>query len=172
MALRAVIRGSTRKARCARSSAGFAAGGRWQGRRRRCSSARSTSPGRRMSTDFTHAEDLGVTIGGAPFEHLLCHCVLTYSNWEWATICHSESMLALRVGIQAALFRLGRVPREHWTDHSSAATHRPGKDAEGQSREFNAEYLEVMEHFGMRPAHDPGRLRRMRTGMWSRCMAR
>ena len=108
-------------------------------------------PGRRMSTDFTHAEELGVTIGGEPFEHLLCHCVLTYSNWEWATICHSESMLALRVGIQAALFRLGRVPREHWTDHSSAATHRPGKDAEGQSREFNAEYLDVMSHFGLRP---------------------
>ena len=108
-------------------------------------------PGRRMSTDFTHAEELGVTIAGEAFEHLLCHCVLTYSNWQWATICHSESMLALRVGIQAALFRLGRVPREHWTDHSSAATHRPGKDAEVRSREFNAEYLDVMGHFGMKP---------------------
>lgn len=108
-------------------------------------------PGRRMSTDFTHAGNLGVTIGGEGFEHLLCHCVLTYSNWEWATICHSESMLALRVGIQGALFRLGRVPQEHWTDHSSAATHRPGEEAEGGAREFNGEYLGVMEHFGMSP---------------------
>lgn len=108
-------------------------------------------PGRRMSTDFTHAGDLGVTIGGERFEHLLCHCVLTYSNWEWATICHSESMLALRVGIQGSLFRLGRVPQEHWTDHSSAATHRPGEEAEGGAREFNGEYVGVMEHFGMRP---------------------
>jgi transposase InsO family protein len=108
-------------------------------------------PGRRMSTDFTHAGELGVTIGGEAFDHLLCHCVLTYSNWEWATICHSESMLALRVGIQSALFHLGRVPEEHWTDHSSAATHRPGEDADDGSRKFNDEYLAVMEHFGLRP---------------------
>ena len=108
-------------------------------------------PGRRMSTDFTHMEALGVTIAGEPFDHLLCHCVLTYSNWEWATICHSESMIALRVGIQAALFRLGRVPVEHWTDHSSAATHRPGKDDDDGSREYNGEYLAVMEHFGLKP---------------------
>jgi hypothetical protein len=104
-----------------------------------------------MSTDFTHAGELGVTIAGEPFDHLLCHCVLTYSNWEWATICHSESMLALRVGIQAALFRLGRVPMEHWTDHSSAATHRPGAEADDGARKYNAEYLDIMDHFGMRP---------------------
>ena len=66
-------------------------------------------PGVRMSTDWTHMDALGVTIAGEAFSHLLCHCVLTYSNWQWATICHSESMLSLRNGLQAALFRLGRV---------------------------------------------------------------
>jgi len=107
-------------------------------------------PGRRMSTDCTHMEELGITINGQPFPHLLCHCVLTYSNWEWATICHSESLLALRTGIQAALFRLGHVPREHWTDHSSAATHNPTPE-DGHRRPFNKDYLDVMEHFGMQP---------------------
>jgi hypothetical protein len=92
-------------------------------------------PGERMATDCTRMDKLGITIQGEPYEHLLCHCVLTYSNWEWATICHSESLLALRSGIQAALFRLGHVPREHWTDNSGAATHRPEKEKSG--REFN-----------------------------------
>ena len=107
-------------------------------------------PGRRMSTDCTHADELGITINGEPFPHLLCHCVLTSSNWEWATICHSESLLALRTGIQAALFRLGHVPREHWTDHSSAATHNPSKE-DGHRRPFNKDYEDVMTHFGMTP---------------------
>ena len=107
-------------------------------------------PGRRMSTDFTHCGGLGVTINGEAFDHLLCHCVLTYSNWQWATICHSESLLALRVGLQAALFRLGRVPAQHWTDNSTAATHRPGKDVDEGKRAFNAQYLSLMEHFGMK----------------------
>jgi hypothetical protein len=49
-------------------------------------------PGKRMSTDFTHMDNLGITICGEPFEHMLCHCVLTYSNWEWVEICHSESI--------------------------------------------------------------------------------
>lgn len=107
-------------------------------------------PGERMATDCTHMEELGITIKREPFPHQLCHCVLTCSNWEWATICHSESLLSLRSGIQAALFRLGHVPREHWTDHSSAATHRPGKE-EGKDRPFNDQYLDLMQHFGLRP---------------------
>ncbi len=107
-------------------------------------------PGKRMSTDCTHMDELGITINREPFAHMLCHCVLTCSNWEWATICHSESLLALRQGIQAALFRLGHVPRENWTDHSSAATHNPTKE-DGHRRPFNKDYLDVMNHFGMKP---------------------
>jgi len=108
-------------------------------------------PGKRMSTDFTRMGKLGITIVGEPFEHLLCHCVLTFSNWAWATICHSESMLALRNGLQNALFRLGRVAEEHWTDHSSAATHQPPASAGESQREFNTEYLSLMDHFSMKP---------------------
>jgi hypothetical protein len=108
-------------------------------------------PGRRMSTDFTHCDSLEITIAGEPFPHMLCHCVLTYSNWEWATVCHSESMSALRNGVQNALFRLGRVPVEHWTDHSTAATHEPSREDESGRRVFNARYVSLMEYFGMKP---------------------
>ncbi len=107
-------------------------------------------PGIRMSTDFTRMNALGITIGGETFDHLLCHSVLTYSNWQWATICHSESLLALRAGLQATLLQLGRVPGEHWTDHSTAATHRLGSKEEGR-RGFNTAYLEIMRHFGIQP---------------------
>jgi len=107
-------------------------------------------PGEAMQTDFTWGTGLGITIAGEPFPHLLCHPVLPYSNVEWATVCHSESMAALQRGIQEALFRLGRRTIWHQTDHSTAATHELRTGPCGE-RGFNADYLKVMEHFGLKP---------------------
>lgn len=104
-------------------------------------------PGEAMQTDFTWGSALGITIGGEPFPHLLCHPVLPYSNWEWATLCQSESMAALRRGVQAALGRLGRAPTYHQTDNSTAATH----DLRTGKRGFNAEYEAFVRHYGMVP---------------------
>ena len=104
-------------------------------------------PGEAMQTDFTHATVLGVTISGEPCAHQFCHSVLPCSNWEWATVCHSESMAALRRGVQSTLFRLGRVPTFHQTDNSTAATH----DLRTGKRGFNEEYLAMMAHFGLTP---------------------
>jgi transposase InsO family protein len=104
-------------------------------------------PGEAMQTDFTSANKLRITIGGEPFPHLLCHQVLPYSNWEWATVARSESVPALRRGIQSAVFRLGRVAEYSQTDSSSAATHR----LDNGKRDFNAEYLALMRHLGMKP---------------------
>jgi hypothetical protein len=61
-------------------------------------------------TDFTHTQSLAMTLEGEAFAPLLCHFVLPYSNWEWACRCQSESLLALKKGVQEAVFRLGRVP--------------------------------------------------------------
>jgi hypothetical protein len=99
-----------------------------------------------MQTDFTWGTELGVTVRGEPFEHLICHPVLPYSNWEWATLCRSESLAALRRGVQAALFQLGRRPEWHQTDNSTSATHglATGK------RDFNEAYLSFVGHFGMK----------------------
>jgi hypothetical protein len=107
-------------------------------------------PGVKMETDFTWMNELKVTICGEPFPHLLCHSVLTYSNWEWGVVCQSESFLALRKGVQTALMRLGRIPREHWTDHTTAATHVIGGNR-GGIWEYNRNYLDMMEHFGIAP---------------------
>jgi hypothetical protein len=112
-------------------------------------------PGEAAQSDFTGATKLGVTIAGELVVHMLYVFVLPFSNWVWATVCTSESLAALRRGLQRALFQLGRVPAEHQTDNSTAATHRipDGKKKEetGRSRPFNAEYLAVMRHFGMKP---------------------
>jgi hypothetical protein len=103
-------------------------------------------PGEALQMDCTWATELGITLLGVPFPHMLCHSVLPYSNWEWATICRSESFLALKSGIQAAVFRLGRVPEWIQTDNSTAATHTP---APGE-RKFNEDYLSLIRHLGMK----------------------
>lgn len=104
-------------------------------------------PGEALQTDFTWATELGVTIAGEPLDHKLCHVVLPYSNWQWATVCRSESLAALRRGLQAALMQLGKVPQFHQTDNSTAATH----DVPSGKREFNASYVSLIEHYGMTP---------------------
>lgn len=112
-------------------------------------------PGEAVQTDFTWTTELAITILGEAFVHMLCVCVLPFSNWQWATVCLSESMAALRRGVQAALFQLGRAPEYHQTDNSTAATHRipDGKAVllEGKKRPFNDDYLALMRHFGMKP---------------------
>lgn len=107
-------------------------------------------PGKRLSFDFTHMDSLHVTIAGERFEHLLFHAVLTYSNWEWIRICQSESLLALRGGLQSTFLQLGHLPEEVWSDHSTAATHQIAANQPGE-RAFNVRYLELADHYGVTP---------------------
>jgi len=60
------------------------------------------TPGQLSQSDFTSMNKLGITIGGQPFDHLVYHFVLTYSNWETGTICFSESFESLSEGLQNA----------------------------------------------------------------------
>ena len=82
-------------------------------------------PGRLGASDFTHMTSLGVTIGGQPFDHLVYHFVLTYSNWETATICFSESFESLSEGFSKRVWELGGVPQRHRTDRMSLAVNKP-----------------------------------------------
>jgi transposase len=111
-------------------------------------------PGEAMQTDFTVTTELQVTVCGEPLTQcLLCNSTLPYSNWRWATVCSSESMPALRQGLQRALFQLGRVPEWHQTDNSTAATHKLGRTTSTTpgERAFNHEYVAIMRHFGIKP---------------------
>lgn len=115
-------------------------------------------PGEAFQLDFTDASTLAVRIGEEPFPHMLCVVTLPASNWRWATVCASESMAALRRGLQRAIVQLARVPKWLQTDNSTAATHRPaapekaGSDGAIDSvkkRPFNEEYLALARHYGL-----------------------
>jgi hypothetical protein len=101
-------------------------------------------PGRLCASDFTHCTDLGVTISGAPFVHLVYHFVLTYSNWETGTVCFAESSESLSEGLQNALHKLGGVPHVHRTDRLTAAV-APGTQGDC----FTPRYQALLEHYGL-----------------------
>ncbi len=105
-------------------------------------------PGEQAQSDFTHMGALGVTIGGEPFDHLVYHFVLTYSNWETGTICFSESFESLSTGLQNALWELGAVPREHRTDSLSSAVHQLK-----HPQEFTDRYRELLSHYRLKASH-------------------
>jgi hypothetical protein len=107
-------------------------------------------PGEALQTDGTWLSELGVTIAGQPFKHILIHCVLPYSNWEWGAIAQSESLLALQRGLQSSLLKLGYVPEYHQTDNSSATVYRVRGESTGE-RVYQAGYLELLAHFGLKP---------------------
>ena len=101
-------------------------------------------PGQLCQSDFTHMTGLGITIQGRPFDHLLYHFVLTYSNWETASLCFSESFEALMAGLQDALWELGGVPHSHQTDCLSAAVHKLD-----HPEDFTARYAALMRQYGL-----------------------
>lgn len=111
--------------------------------------AQIREPGLSLQFDWTYANELGITIGGMPYPHLLAHAVLPYSNWEWAVPCQSESVLSLKLGVQEAFWRLGGLTKELQTDQSSTATHqlRRGKSERG----LNADYVAMCAHLGLEP---------------------
>ncbi|MCJ7548862.1 MAG: hypothetical protein MUQ30_04185 [Anaerolineae bacterium] len=71
---------------------------------------------------------LGITLQGEPLAHRLIHSVLPYSNWEGGRVVQSESLNAVRLGVQSTLQQLGAVPHYHQTDDSSAVTYHPGAE--------------------------------------------
>jgi hypothetical protein len=111
-------------------------------------------PGEVLQTDGTWMNNLGITIQGAPFAHILIHSVLPYSNWEWGRVVQSESLLAIRLGLQSTLVKLGHIPKIHQTDNTTAATHNLGPAMYAKpyaERGFNDEYLQLMAHYGIEP---------------------
>jgi hypothetical protein len=111
-------------------------------------------PGRLGQSDFTHMDDLGITIASQPFPHLLYHFVLTYSNVEAVHLCFSESFEALAEGLESCLWQLGGVPLQHRTDNLSAAVVRIER---GGERHYTERYQALIGHYHMQPStNNPG----------------
>ena len=103
-------------------------------------------PGEAAQVDFTWVTELAITICGEAYPHMLCHFALPYSNWTWATPCHSESSAALSEGVQGAFFELGGVTAWVQIDNSTSATH----DLRNGKRAFNADWIALVTHYGAR----------------------
>ncbi len=101
-------------------------------------------PGELGASDFTWMTDLKVTISGIPFDHMVYHFVLTWSNWEHGTICFSESFESLSTGLQNALWRCGGVPIAHRTDRLTAAVNNLD-----EKRDFTIRYESLLRHYSM-----------------------
>lgn len=101
-------------------------------------------PGVLSASDFSHMDELNITIQGRPFSHLVYHFVLTYSNWESVTICYSENLESLSEGFQNALWQLGKSPLFHITDRLTAAM----SNFANQPK-FGARYKALLDHYGM-----------------------
>ena len=105
-------------------------------------------PGDLGCSDFTHMDELGITIQGLQFDHLLYHFVLTYSNWEAGTICFSESFESLSFGLQNAFWKLGGVTGRHRTDNLSAAFNNLT-----EKRDLTVRYKALLDHYGVKGEH-------------------
>ena len=111
-------------------------------------------PGRQALSDFTHADTFAVTIGGQLFKHMLYHFWMAFSGWQHVRIIQGgESFTALTEGLQAALWQLGGVPREHRTDRLSAAYRNlePGAAADADAAKG---YAAFCQHYGMDPTRN------------------
>lgn len=102
------------------------------------------TPGQWAESDFTSMNSAGITINGMPFEHMVYHFVMCYSNWEAGTICFSESYESLSKGLQNALWKLGAVPQYHRTDNLRSAV-----NPVGSPEIFNDNYSSLCRYYGI-----------------------
>jgi hypothetical protein len=109
-------------------------------------------PGWQGISDFTDANELGITIRGVPLDHLLYHYRLSFSGWDFVqVVLGGESFSALAEGVQNAIWNSGGVPETHRTDSLSAAY----KNCSDKSKEeFTKFYRELCEHYGMEPTRN------------------
>lgn len=104
-------------------------------------------PGREAQLDFTHGNELGVTINGEMYPHLLFEFVLSYSGWRFVELAFGETFEALVKGLQGALWVLGGVPEVVRSDNLSAATH---ELKQTRGRALNQRFGQVLSHYGLR----------------------
>jgi len=109
-------------------------------------------PGKQSQSDWTHCDELGVTIDGHEYPHKLFHFMLPYSRWETAHISNAESFDNLTQGFERAAQELGFVAEEHRTDNLTAAV-----NSHGERPVFNERWSAFLGHYGVVPSrNNPG----------------
>jgi transposase len=111
-------------------------------------------PGHLGAFDFTHCGELGVTIAGVHFVHLMFQFVLAWSGWRHISIAMGETYEALVSGLQGAFWALGGVPARVRQDNLSAATH---ELLETSGRTLTKRFAQVVDHYGFESSRiEPG----------------
>lgn len=113
-------------------------------------------PGEEGAYDFTHAEKLNVTIGGAPFPHMFFQYVMSFSGKRIVKLAFGETYEALQSGLQDAFWDCGGVPKRVRHDNLSAATH----DLKGldPKRKLTERYAALLSHYGVESSRiEPGK---------------
>jgi transposase InsO family protein len=115
--------------------------------------AQEHPPGRLGLSDFTVADELGISIAGLAFPHRLYQFAFAHSGWRHArVVLGGESFQALACGLQEALWMAGGVPEEHRTDSLSAAFNNLAEE-----EELTRRYQGLCEHYGVRASrNNPG----------------
>jgi transposase len=109
-------------------------------------------PGQLGLSDFTTLKNCEILINGIRLEHILYHFRLAYSHWSYVkVILGGESYAALAEGLQEALLRLSGSPREHRTDHLSAAYK---NECPLAHEDMTERYQKFCEHYSMEPTRN------------------
>ena len=77
---------------------------------------------------------------------------MSHSGWRYAEVVAGETFLALKQGLQNALWELGGVPQVIRSDNTSALTHEMKRS---RGRALNDAYGELLDHYGLRSATFP-----------------
>ena len=72
--------------------------------------------------------------------------MLSHSGWRYAEVVAGETFVALKQGLQNALWELGGAPQIIRSDNSSALTHEIKRS---RGRALNDNYAELLEHYGI-----------------------
>lgn len=103
-------------------------------------------PGFEAQFDFTRCGELGVTIAGSAFDHLIFELMLCFSGSRSLMLAYGETTEALIDGFQQGFREFGGVPRQVCHDSLSAATCELKKSA---GRDFTPRFKALLEHYGM-----------------------
>jgi len=101
--------------------------------------------GREAAFDFTHGEELGVTIAGVPFAHLWFTLKASHSKWMYAELAFGETWEAMCQGLQSGMADAGGVFEVWRHDNLSAATQDLKR---GGGRALTTRYRELLDHYG------------------------
>jgi len=104
-------------------------------------------PGREAAFDFTYCGELGITIAGEAFDHLLFTLKASCGKWMYAELAFGETWEAMCRGLQNAMWEAGGVFEVWRHDNLSAATQELKRSG---GRTLTKRYQDLLDHYGAR----------------------